>query len=233
MICASETTSLVRRGGRLVAPWRLTLQDYLGPLRVVDAFGKSETDAIDRARRFLETASFEDLQGVPCFAASGFRAFVSSGPGVRDLFVTDRSDRPVAVIRRGLPFVLEPYRGFGIGAAMVVTSDVLDEACLCPSHYSRSGLAARVSAHRIHVSRALRERSEDVPDDVREQYASTGDGFILRFPWGADAQNDQRDRFLKRAGTRYPNDGPGPVSISVSGVQKGASSDVSLNTTNA
>lgn len=107
---------------------------------------------------------------------------------VSDMILSWPGAGPAGVIRNGVPFVPKTFRGHGIGARMVRASDVFGEACLNPSHFSVSGLGARVAAHRMHVSHALGTSPENVPLEVRRQYENRDDAVKLVRPWGPAEQ---------------------------------------------
>jgi hypothetical protein len=60
-------------------------------------------------------------------------------------------DAPVACIRNGLPLVAPEHRGRGLGALLVLISDINGGRFLRPASYSEAGFRARRSAHALQV----------------------------------------------------------------------------------
>lgn len=57
----------------------------------------------------------------------------------------------MACIRNGLPLVAPEHRGRGLGALMVLISDLNGGRFLRPVSYSEAGFRARRSAHALQV----------------------------------------------------------------------------------
>lgn len=68
----------------------------------------------------------------------------------RDLVLLE-GEAPVACIRNGLPFVPPAHRGGGLGALLVLISDLNGGRFLCPVSYSEAGYRARRSALALQV----------------------------------------------------------------------------------
>jgi GNAT superfamily N-acetyltransferase len=79
----------------------------------------------------------------------GLRAVSAPGP-FRNLVLLE-GETPVACIRTGLPFVAPEHRGRGLGALLVLISDINGGRFLCPVSYSEAGYRARRAAHALQV----------------------------------------------------------------------------------
>lgn len=160
---------------------RKTLQAYLGPLPVLrrDQYGAAELEAISDAELFVAQGpgpmtcrrlEMPGLIGIDAFAVGG---------GGQNLLLSEKGVR-VGGIFQLLPFVPPAHRGRGLGALMVLISDLNGDRFLFPESYSEEGFRARCAAHRTQVRLAL-EAGLPVPEEVLAPYRS-------RTPWSAEDQ---------------------------------------------
>lgn len=132
-----------------------SLEDYLGALPVLreEEFGPVQTKQIREAEHFLADPShWSDTDR--------FRPLIIPGLSGARVIATDRPSRnlvlligegPVACIRCGLPLVDPCWRGRGLGALLVLISDIEGGRFLCPASYSVSGARARRAAHALQA----------------------------------------------------------------------------------
>lgn len=141
----------VRDAGHHLRP----LEAYLGGLPVLHEaeIGLPRRAQVREAERFLSDRAlwsdpdrFRPLR-VP--GLIGLRAIAMDRP-FRNLVLLI-GEAPVACIRGGLPFVAPDHRGRGLGALLVLISDLERGRFLCPVAYSVSGAGARRAAHALQV----------------------------------------------------------------------------------
>lgn len=172
---------------------RKTLQAYLGPLPVLrrDQYGAAELEAMSDAELFVAQGpgpmacrrlEVPGLTGIDAFAVGG---------GGQNLLLTENGVR-VGGIFQLLPFVPPAHRGRGLGALMVLISDLNGDRFLFPESYSEEGFRARCAAHRTQVRLAL-EAGLPVPEGVLDPYRSGPE-----MSWTAEEQN--RHSRLEREG---------------------------------
>lgn len=154
-------------------PWEIPLKDYIASVPV--------TEDLPEGHAVLRTAERDlDEMGRAC---ESWRAF--SIPDRPDLEIRLKSGA-AAVIRMKktgeviggnvfrLTYVRPAWRGRGLAAELHVRTDL--EGCRLPAtHYSRSGLQARIKAHGLHVERAILA-GDVVPDEVLDEYRLTDSG---------------------------------------------------------
>lgn len=171
-----------RRGAR---PWEVPLATYLGKLPVLtDAVTRYEMQILRSALAVagLGRAAGDQIAGLgdtnPAFSFS-----VHSGPIVRSLIAHDAATGEIlGGSVSGLPYVRPQHRGRGLGAEMVYVADMATVRILDPISYSVSGLAARVTAHRLHLDRAAC-RGDFIPPEAWEGYTRDASGLCLAQPW--------------------------------------------------
>lgn len=168
-----ELLALLRDAGH----HRQTLQAYLGRRRVIleTAFGPVQIDEISNVRDFVEDWTDDK----PIYRSRPFRMswltgldLFAVGGGGQNLILREHGE-VVGGIFGKVPFVPEPHRGRGIGALMVLISDLHGERFLRPTSYSEAGFRARCAAHRDQVRLAA-------PWGPHEQNAHYGTGRGLR-----------------------------------------------------
>jgi GNAT superfamily N-acetyltransferase len=133
----------------------LSLSAYLRGLPVIpdDRFDPVQSAQIRAAELFLaDRSAWSDARwfgpiDVP--GLIGLRAISAPRP-FRNLVLLE-GEAPVACIRNGLPFVSPDHRGRGLGALLVLISDITGGRYLCPVSYSEAGWRARRSAHALQV----------------------------------------------------------------------------------
>lgn len=132
-----------------------SLREYLGDLPVL---GEGETGPVQRAQireaeRFLaDRTAWSDPDRFRPLEVPGLRGarVLATDRPFRDLVLLVQEE-PVACIRSGLPLVAPVWRGRGLGALLVLISDLERGRFLCPAAYSVPGAAARRSAHALQV----------------------------------------------------------------------------------
>ena len=139
---------LVRAAGHHARP----LQTYLRGLPVLEGeqVSPAHNRQIEAAERYLEDPSRGlGLRPLPVPGLTGLEV-VGSDPPQRNLLLL-REGEVLGGIRSGLPLVREPWRGRGLGALLVLISDIEGGRFLRPVAYSVSGAGARRAAHALHV----------------------------------------------------------------------------------
>ena len=141
----------VREAGQHLLP----LNDYLRRLPVIPD-GKhdpTQSTQIRAAERFLaDRALWSDPVRFPPLKIPGLTGpRVNAAPRPFRNLVLLEGEEPVACIRNGLPFVAPEHRGRGLGALLVLISDLNGGRFLCPVSYSEAGFRARCSAHALQV----------------------------------------------------------------------------------
>jgi len=128
---------------------------YLGTLPVLEegAFGPVQWAQIREAERFLTDRSVwsdpDRFRPLPVPGLIGARVVATERPS-RNLVLLV-AEEPVACVRSGLPLVAPDWRGRGLGALLVLVSDIEGGRFLCPAAYSVEGARARRSAHALQV----------------------------------------------------------------------------------
>lgn len=146
-----DLISRVRAAGHHLRP----LEDYLGRLPVLNEaeIGASQRAQVREAERFLaDRAPWSDpdrFRPLQMPGLIGARAIATDWP-FRNLVLLI-GEGPVACIRSGLPYVEPAWRGRGLGALLVLISDLERGRFLCPAAYSVSGAGARRAAHALQV----------------------------------------------------------------------------------
>jgi GNAT superfamily N-acetyltransferase len=141
----------VRAAGHHLRP----LEAYLGGLPVLEEaeIRPFQRAQVREAERFLaDRALWSDpdrFRPLPVPGLRGARAVATDRP-FRNLLLLI-GDRPVACVRGGLPYVDPGWRGRGLGALLVLISDLERGRFLCPAAYSVSGAGARRAAHALQV----------------------------------------------------------------------------------
>ena len=191
MITLNPTTDLIRALDA-AGNHRRTLQAYLGMRRVIseEAYGPAQVDEIANVRYFVEDWSEErTLYRSRPFRISWLPALdpFTTGTAGQNLILRERG-RVIGGTFSRVPFVAEPHRGRGVGALIVLISDLHGDRFLRPCSYSELGFGARCAAHRDQVRLAV-EAGLAVPDQVRDQYVFGPQGVSLAYPWGPEEQN--------------------------------------------
>lgn len=141
----------VREAGHHLLP----LDAYLRGLPIIpdDRFDPVQSAQIRAAERFLgDRGAWSDPHRFEPLHAPGLtrvRAIAAPRP-FRNLVLFEEGG-PVACIRTGVPFVAPEHRGRGLGALLVLISDINGDRFLCPVSYSEAGWRARRSAHALQV----------------------------------------------------------------------------------
>jgi hypothetical protein len=146
-----ELVSRVRAAGHHLRP----LAAYMGGLPTLKdgEVGVSQRAQIREAERFLaDRAAWSDPDRFAPLEIPGLRGVrvLAMARPYRNIILLDGVD-PVACIRSGLPFVTPAWRGRGLGALLVLISDLERGRFLSPAAYSVSGARARCSAHALQV----------------------------------------------------------------------------------
>jgi GNAT superfamily N-acetyltransferase len=149
-------------------PWEIPLRDYIASVPVTEDLpedhptlltAESDLDEMGRACESWRAFSVPDRPDLEIRLKSGAAALIR---------IRDTGEVLGGNVFR-LTYVRPAWRGQGLAAELHVRTDL--EGCRLPAtHYSRSGLQARIKAHGLHVERALLE-GEDVPDDVLHDYS--------------------------------------------------------------
>lgn len=139
--------------------------------RVIDKNGPVELDMLEFARRKI----FE----LPAAAGQCRVSVHQSGPmivwwvpaipgiSVRAAIMVTLGEEVAGGMIAGTSYVHPSFRGLGIGAEIVIAAHEYGVAS--PSHFSRSGQRARISAMRISVERAM-DASESINPKMLEWY---------------------------------------------------------------
>ncbi len=140
---------------REVGYHRRSLPDYLGGLAVLgeSEIGPAQRAQVSGAERFLaDRALWSDPDRFRPLAVPGLRGAcaIATDRPFRNLVLLI-GEGPVACIRTGLPYVEPAWRGRGLGALLVLISDLERGRFLCPAAYSVSGAGARRAAHALQV----------------------------------------------------------------------------------
>lgn len=149
-----QDASLIR-AVREAGHYRLPLGVYLRSLPVIPEghFDPVQSAQIRAAERFLaDRGAWSDrylLEPLEVPGLIGLRAISAPRP-FRNLVLLE-GEAPVACIRNGLPLVSPDHRGRGLGALLVLISDINGGRFLCPVSYSEAGFRARRSAHALQV----------------------------------------------------------------------------------
>jgi GNAT superfamily N-acetyltransferase len=148
-------------------PWETQLAEYLRPSRVVPDLPEDDPELLAAERDLEEMGR----------ASENWRAFCVPGHAWLEIRIK-AGDAAVIFDRRGgeviggntrnLTYVRPAWRGLGLAAELHVRVD-LEGLRPIATHYSESGLHARIKAHRLHVERAILS-GRDVPDEVLDDY---------------------------------------------------------------
>lgn len=134
---------------------RRPLPDYMGGLPVLGEteVGPAQRAQVREAERFLaDPTAWSDpdrFRPIRVPGLIGARAIATDRPS-RNLVLLI-GGVPAACIRSGLPFVDPVWRGRGLGALLVLISDLERGRFLRPAAYSVPGAAARRAAHALQV----------------------------------------------------------------------------------
>lgn len=163
----------------MTPPWFLPLHIYVGTCPVVDDFPEDHPAFIAARGQLQDIARYANtLKELPLSEHPDIDVRYSRSSCV----LLNRKTREVIGGKTTtLVFVEKAYRGRGLGAELHVLNDLY----LRPVPiilYTKQGLAARVSAHRLHVERAL-HAGREVPDDVLADYSKSEGGLSLRKPF--------------------------------------------------
>lgn len=160
----------------MTPPWFLPLRVYVGDSPVVEdfpddhpAFLAARSQLQDLAAR-ADTLSKIDFPGHPAVEARVTRS---------SCVLLDRGNRQILGGKTTtLIYIEKDQRGKGLGAELHVLNDLHLRAAPIIL-YTRQGIAARVSAHRRHVERALLD-DQDVPEEVMSDYCEKDGRLVLR-----------------------------------------------------
>lgn len=139
---------LVRAAGHHARP----PQAYLRGLPVLEGeqVSPAHNRQIEAAERFLEDpTSRTGLRPILVSGLTGLKV-IGSDPPQRNLLLL-REGVVLGGIRNGLPLVAQMWRGRGLGALLVLISDIEGGRFLRPVAYSVSGAGARRAAHALQV----------------------------------------------------------------------------------
>ena len=138
----------------------LSLSAYLGGLPIIPdgRFDPVQSAQIRAAELFLaDRGAWSDPDLFPPLTVPGLaRLRVLAAPRPSLSLVVLEGETPVACIRTGLPLVSPDHRGRGLGALLVLISDLNGGRFLRPASYSEAGFRARRSAHALQVRIAQR-----------------------------------------------------------------------------
>jgi hypothetical protein len=138
----------VRSAGQHLLP----LDAYLRDLPVIPDgdFGPVQMSQIRAAERFLADPDlWSDYTPLEVPGLTGLRV-VATPRRSRNLVLLE-GEEGIACVRTGLPYVAPAHRDRGIGALLVLISDINGGRFLHPVSYSESGVRARRSAHALQV----------------------------------------------------------------------------------
>lgn len=179
---------LVKKSGLHAA----SLQTYLGRKEVLrpENFRSQELYAIRRSRDWVEEAqsclpggvSKLDVPGL-----TGCEILLAGVNGSRMLILSEEGD-VLAGKFNFVPYVPPHGRGQGYGKLMAFLSDIYNHEAIV-SHYSEEGFHARMGAHALHVSVALRAGFPIMKKLIIQQYRLEDGVAKLKYPWTIEDQN--------------------------------------------
>jgi len=177
-------------------PWEKTVQDYLGPAKVIDTSpdgmpGEIIAQAGERMCALAVRISSGEISPEKIFPPGFDRFDVYQHRGG---YLVTSKETGSAIASYGLdvvPFVAPQWRGQGICAKLHVFRDTTRRQ-MTAGAYSENGFKARIRAHAMHVQAALTGGLK-VPDEVRDQYRSTATGLKLVHDYSAQDHNKQLD----------------------------------------
>lgn len=176
------------------AAWKISLQVYLGRRHVEESESAFDRHLIQRAFQsvFLADRSEFSVSIYPWRSDLRFlMRQAGQGDPIGSILVEDvETGERIGGTTRGLPVVLEDFRGRGIGSEIICFSDAHQSFALRPSRFSKAGFAARKAAHRIQVERVLRLELPSVTKEALSGYTLDDSGnLVLMKDWDISEQN--------------------------------------------
>ena len=162
-------------------PWETPLNLYLDVAHVTEGHPSVEADGPHNLARATATMSEWDEVRVPERPELLFRVGRAGNVAVLDAETGTLMGGHTAFY----PYVLPEYRGRNLNAEMSLIADNLGKRSRV-SCYTRAGFGSRVTAHRLHVERAL-TAGHAVPDEVLRDYTMREGRLRLRNPYTPEA----------------------------------------------
>lgn len=168
--------------------WRMRLVDYLGHVAICDDPAEDSSEIV-RARDFLHRMMKTDGAGWTILAVPDHPDLSLRHNDFGHCVVHDTvSGDIVGGYTPRLAYLFERWRNIGLAARIHLVMDQTGKRRL-PTHYSRSGRASRVRAHRLHITTAMRAGLE-VPGPVLSDHG-------LSRNWSDDAPCENLFRSLQ------------------------------------
>lgn len=162
-------------------PWEIPLNLYLDVAHVTEGHPSVEADGPHNlARTTTDMSAWSEVR-VPERPDLLFRVGRAGNVAVLDAETGTLMGGHTAFY----PYVLPEYRGLNLNAEMSLIADNLGKRSrvIC---YTRAGFGSRVTAHRLHVERAL-TAGHAVPEEVLRDYTMREGRLRLRNPYTPEA----------------------------------------------